>query len=415
MVKFTPDFYGSVLENHYHKPDALVPQDAFCREALRGFTDRMPAWSTMDEVQYEAEGARIFYMTPDFFERFHAGDFIISFTPSDIKNYPHLKEYKNWTLGQLFRNPRFTQRLLEDSFRLDKISNLVQGQESQPTITEMEKLLFSGEGSFDERLARMVAYVDSFPDSENPRSAARKPSTFLGGPYHYLLSIARKLLNLGFYENKKPGSVINEEGTFPIVLLEEEKSYSIGVYPQSVSLEFQAMDLAGRPDFSPLALENWREHPDKDLLRFRARIPGFIPKTFFDYILSSVEGYNPARVMVPKQAVVRGLDQFFDQMRIVVKKPVPALVEEVQSIVRNDPNYGKYQKGSLIWRAAELVPEQLNPVAQVQKVLGVFDIAATMANFLFEEAKETLFHQSQGAGELGLPDLSKFEQVKLFG
>ena len=102
-------------------------------------------------------------------------------------------------------------------------------------------------------------------------------------------------------------------------------------------------------------------------------------------------------------------------MRIVVKKTVPALVEEVQSIVRGDPNYAKYRKGSLIWRAAELVPEQINPVAQVQKVLGVFDIAATMANFLFEEAKETLFHQRGGAGELGLPDLSKFEQVKLFG
>ena len=132
-------------------------------------------------------------------------------------------------------------------------------------------------------------------------------------------------------------------------------------------------------------------------------------------MLNSVGRYNPARVAVPKELVVRGLDQFFEQMRIVVKKTVPQLVEKVESVVRNDPNYVKYQKGSLIWRAAELVPERLNPVAQVQKVLGVFDIAATMASFLFDEATETLFHQRQGAGELGLPDLSKFEQVKLFG
>ena len=136
---------------------------------------------------------------------------------------------------------------------------------------------------------------------------------------------------------------------------------------------------------------------------------------FFDYIMSAVPGYNPARVAVPKQLPVRGLDQFFEQMRIVVNKTLPALVEQAEALVKNDPNYAKYQKGSLIWRAAELVPEQLNPVAQVQKVLGVFDIAATMASFLFEEAKETLFHQRQGAGEPGLPDLSKFEQVKLFG
>lgn len=69
---------------------------------------------------------------------------------------------------------------------------------------------------------------------------------------------------------------------------------------------------------------------------------------FFDYIMSSVPGYNPARVMVPKQVPVRGLDEFFDQMRIVVQKTVPALVEQAEALVKNDPNYAKYQKGSLI-------------------------------------------------------------------
>lgn len=77
-----------------------------------------------------------------------------------------------------------------------------------------------------------------------------------GGPYHYLLTVVKRLVNLANYENKHPGSVLNETGIFPINLTIDSTVFESNLNVRNISLNYTAGHLTGRPDFLPMTLDD---------------------------------------------------------------------------------------------------------------------------------------------------------------
>lgn len=116
MKVFNPNNYQKLLEEQYHNWASVVPTDGSFSATMRCLGGTLPEWQSINSIDMlRARGIVIFGLDEQDFPVFQEGEVVLTFRDSEIRLFPHLKNYQNWTLKDLFRNSSFTQRLLRDS------------------------------------------------------------------------------------------------------------------------------------------------------------------------------------------------------------------------------------------------------------------------------------------------------------